>query len=155
MNIFLGVAILILSTYIGSISSKKYTERKLFYIDFLSFNNKVKNEVSFSQKTILSILKNTTNNKSDFYDCAKGLFIDNNVFSFEKNYINAEEKDYLYNYLSSIGSSDKVTQIRYIDSVTCNIESKLKEAELNEKKYKKTYIKLGFLIGLIALIVLL
>lgn len=155
MNILLGCLLLILSTYVGTCFSKKYTERNIFYNDFIVFNNNLKNEINYSQNTIFYILNNKTRKNSDFYNCVKAFFFDKQTFVFEKNYINNEEKTFFNNYLQTIGSGDKVAQLKYVELISQQLKEKVKKTEEDQLKYKSTYIKLGFLVGLILLIVLL
>ena len=53
MKIFLGLILLLLSTFLGYLLSSKYTKILEFYKEFISFNKKLITEVSFSQKTII------------------------------------------------------------------------------------------------------
>ena len=155
MNLFLGITSLVLCTFLGAFYAKKYTNRKNFYMNFSSFNSKIKNEVAFTQNSIVSISKNISFETNDFNDCVKKVFCDNTPFEFDKKYITKDEIEYFSSYLKTIGTSDRETQIQYIESASKYLNEKLAKAEENEKKYKKAYVKLGFLIGLILLIVLL
>lgn len=154
MNIFIGIASLIVSTYIGFIFSKKYKDRKSFYCDFFEFNKNLRNEISYSQNTIVSILKKIEN-KSDFYKFAYSFYINKKNDLCDIKYLNKDEKDLINNYFSSIGIGDKVSQSKYVDGMLEQLKEKKEVAELEEKKYKNTYVKLGFLFGLIILIMLL
>jgi hypothetical protein len=154
VNLILGICVLIISTYFGTCFSKKYTERKVFYNDFNEFNNSVKNEINYSQNTIMTILSKNNEQKSDFYITTKSFF-DKGDISFEKKYISKDEKNFFIDYLKTIGNGDRITQTKFVESASEQLKDKLKSAENDEKKYKKTYIKLGFLIGLISLIILL
>ena len=154
MNIFFGTISLLLSTYLGFLLSKKYTDRKKFYLSFCEFNKILKNEISFSQKTIVEILKGRDGTDC-FYKYLISYFINKKELNLNVEYISKEEKDFLNNYVKTIGNSDKKTQIEYIESISCYLDKKSNEVSIEEKKYKKTYLKLGFLIGLILLIILL
>ena len=61
----------------------------------------------------------------------------------------------LNKYFKIIGSGDKDTQIEYLNAVSAQLSNKCVICEEEEKKYRSLYVKLGFLIGLIALIILL
>ena len=153
MNIFLGFLLLVLCLFIGYICSGKYSLRKEFYYQFNEFNLKLKDEVSFYQRSIVKIV-NEISVESDFYDCVK-MFVLNKKFVFEREYLSAEEKEFLFKYLKKIGKSDKKTQIEYLQATGKIITEKYDKYSLEEKRYKQLCIKLGFLIGLIAFIVVL
>ena len=80
-------------------------------------------------------------------------FIKEHEFTFNKNYLNKEEIDFFKAYLTRLGSSDKFSQLSYLEEVGVQIDKRLSVATENEKKYKKLYLKLGFLLGLIAFII--
>ena len=153
MNMMLGLIILCVCTYVGYNLSKKFTLRTKYYNSFLNFNKKLQNEISFTQATLFDILEDKRED-GDFYWCV-ATYLSNNKFEFVGKYIKDEELDFLNNYLKTIGKSDKDTQINYLKSAEKTIEEKLSLSSYEEKRYKTLYIKLGFLIGLIAFIILL
>lgn len=152
MKIILGIILVCLSTLLGYILSGKFTFRKDFYNDFYVFNDKLKQEVSFRQTTLISLLKNCGVN--DFYVVLRN-YIQNNVFSFNKTYLNKDEILYFENYLKMIGNGDKNSQIEYLDRINVDLIEKRKQMIDDEKKYKILYIKLGFLFGLILFVLVL
>ena len=153
MRLILGCVILCLCTYIGYFLSQKYVKRKEFYQDFISFNNKMKNEVSFFQNTIDNIIKKSEND-GDFYKYLlnkKNI----NVCDYKCEYLTTEENKYVKNYVKELGTTDKDSQLKYFDIVDDDISKIYEKVESDEKKYKVLFLKLGFLFGLIILIVLL
>lgn len=154
MNAFLGFIALIVSTYLGYCFSKKFDKRKSFYLEFNEFNKKIKNEISYSQNTIYHILNLKNKNQSDFYNCVTSVIINKLPFNFDKNYISLDEKDYFNDYILNIGNGDRVSQLDFLASTSEYLKEKCKSSDEEVKKYKKLYVKLGFLIGLIIFIVL-
>lgn len=152
MRVFLGLLALIVSTIIGVCLSKKYTIRKNFYIDYKEFNLKMKNEISFSKNTLVSIIKNTDKEKI-FYKNLQNYFIEKNEIELDSKVFTDDDKEKFYNYLKNLGTSDRKTQLDYINSIDEIILKDLIDAQEQEKKYKKLYIKISFLIGLIILII--
>lgn len=157
MNLFLGLIILCLSVYIGTTFSKKYKDKVIFYSNFSYFNQNLKNEISFTQKTINCLLEKEKNNKNYFYNNLNAFFlkkeIDNNAINC--NFLDDKEKAYFISYITTIGKGDKNSQLSYLNNVSAYLEERYKSAILDEKKYKTLNIKLGFLIGLTFLIILL
>lgn len=153
MKIIIGIFFLFLCTFIGYNLSLKYTKRKIFYGNFFNFNEKLLREVSFLQTTIVSLLNDIDIN-TDFYDSLKH-YVNTKEFKFDKQYLLEEEKNELNRYFKTIGTSDKNGQIEYLNSMDITLKNKRIQSEENEKKYRTLYIKMGFLIGLIILIILL
>ncbi len=154
MKLFLGIISLIISTSIGFFLSKRYTLRKKFYYDFFSFNKTLKTEISFAQNSLLSFIENNKSNSSIFYVNLYRVFIEKNKVDIDENLFSKEEISFFEVYLNSIGASDKQTQLSLLDSTEVKLNNMLKNCEDEEKKYKSLYVKLGFLIGLIVLILI-
>ena len=151
MRVILGIMLLLVCIFLGYILSQKFTKKRKFYSSFLVFNTNIKNEISFSQSTLIKIA-DKLDVKDDFNGCVYE-FIKEHEFTFNKNYLNKEEIDFFKAYLSRLGSSDKFSQLSYLEEVGVQIDKRLSVATENEKKYKKLYLKLGFLLGLIAFII--
>ena len=56
--------------------------------------------------------------------------------------------------MENIGALDKKTQLEFLSSCDAEIKEKVDKCEINAKKYKSLCVKLGFLIGLIGMIIL-
>lgn len=150
MRFLLGVICLILCLFVGYILSQKFSCKRMFYSDFKNFNERLITEVSFSQKTISQLI---INNDNDFYN-----LVSNKISGREyviPRYLKREEYEFLNDYFSNIGKSDKYTQMLYLNSVKNQIDNCFNKSKEDEKKYKTLYVKMGFLIGLIILVVLL
>ena len=152
MKVFLGIIILCLSTLFSNVLAGKFSFRKEFYNDFYNFNNMLKQEISYRQTTLVSLIKE--NNLTDFY-CVLRKYIESNEFEFDKTYLKKDEVEYFYNYLKILGTGDKNSQIEFLDKTNINILEKQKQSADDEKKYKVLYVKLGFLIGLILFVLVL
>ena len=149
--IYLGVCITILTTYLGYCFSKKLTKRKKFFIDFFNFNQKLKREMSFSKKTLLSIIENE--NSSDFIVLLKELVEEKEVN--RPQYLNKDEYDLFINYASFVGKSDLTSQINYFNTINESIKVVENKSKSDEERLKPLYLKLGFFIGLAITVILL
>ena len=58
-------------------------------------------------------------------------------------------------FIEKIGKSDGKTQLDYLNNIEKSILSEYDKSCKNEEKYKKLYIKMGFLVGLVLLILVL
>ena len=151
MRLLIGFFCLIISVFAGYMCAEKYVLRARFYKDYLSFAEKIRNEVLFANNTLLSIINDFTQ-KSDFYDCVK-VYLTEKKFEFKKTYISEEEKNELRTFILEIGKSDKNSQIRFLDGVINNLEKTNQIVTSDEKKYKTLNLKLGLLIGIIIFII--
>ena len=152
MKVLLGIILVCLSTLLGYILAGKFAFRKQFYDDYCNFNNIFKQEISFRQTTLVSLVKNK--NSGDFY-CVLRNYVQDNEFVFNKTYLKKDEIEFFHNYLKTLGTGDKNTQIEFIDRTNIVILEKQKKCVEDEKKYKALYVKLGFLFGLILFILVL
>ncbi len=152
MKLLIGVVGVILCTFIGKILSEKYLKRKNFYSEFYNFNQKMKSEISFKQSTIKNIIDKLDN---ETFRC----YLDEAVLMHNENlyvsFLSDEENDFLKEYVKNIGVFDKDSQLLYLNSVDSQIQILYKNSFDDEKKYRKLYVKLGFLFGLIFLVIVL
>ena len=154
MKIILGIIIMILCVVIGYFYSKKYRERKKCFEDFKNFNGRVKNEVNFSQTSLISIVKSISTDTA-FNSYVHGYFIDKNDSIDKLKFFNEHERTFVSDYMKNIGQGDKNSQSQFLESSENQIEKYLDDAIEEDKKYRPLCIKLGFLFGLIILIILL
>lgn len=152
MNVYIGVLILIICTFAGFRLSAKYTERKNFFTDFYSFNDKLINEVSFSQNSLLKIIEGEKNLNRDFGKCLYETI--NGEDKKPIKYLKKEEYKIILEYVNKIGKSDRESQIVYLTSEKKIIDEIRISAINEEKRFGKLYVKLGFLFGLIIFILL-
>lgn len=155
MNLFLGIAAFILSVCISVFLSQKYSDRRKFYSSFSSFNSLLKNEVSFSQKTVKSIVNDYKCKSVYFESKIKDRFIKKEEKTSSPSFLSKEEIDYFDTYLKEIGGSDIKTQLSIIGQAEKNLSDNLEKCKVEERKYKKLYIKMGILIGLLVFVLLL
>lgn len=154
MKIVLGIICLLFCVFMGKVLAKKYTDRRIFYSDLFEFNKKFRVEITFSQNTLPTIISEFRNKEGIFYKNLNEFFNTNKSVALDKNIFSEQENDFFIKYLNSLGKSDKNSQLNQIDSFTSEIENKVSITKTEEEKYKKLYKKLGFLIGLILLIML-
>ncbi len=151
MRFALGVLLLIICVISGYVLSDKFVKKRKFYNDFYQFNQKLKNETMFSMNSIKTIINGY---EGDFYSNTSRFF-QTRKFAFDKNYLSEQQLEEYKNYLNFIGQADKETQIKFLSEYELQIKTNLENATSDEGKYKKLYIKIAFLIGLMALIVVL
>lgn len=154
MKIAAGILLLVLSTVSGYIFSLKYSERKKTFEKVLAFNSAVKNEVVFSKKSLVSIVKNTETDCS-LIEYIRSFFLDKNVKEDKLKILTKSEKDFFTEYVKGLGQGDKKSQTEFLHNSETRLKSFLSDAAEADKKYRPLCVKLGFLFGLIVLIILL
>ena len=154
MNILIGIIFIGICTFLGHKISLKYVKRKNFYLDFNTFNKTLTTELNFSKSSLKSIFSNFENKNGDFYS-----YINNYFNTTDKkiclDYLSNDEKQFIKEYFMSISDVDSESLKNFVGLSSVKINDNLKLATTDEKKYRTLYLKLGFLVGLIALIVLL
>ena len=153
MRLMLGFVLLAICVGIGHVLSLKFTYRKKFFNDFNCFNDKLKNELMYTLNSIKRIIMQL-NFDGDFFSLIKSYFETNNSVN-QLTYLSNEEKEFFTDYVNNIGKGDIESQKVYVDNVKIKLNKYCENAISDESRYKKLYIKLGFLIGLIALIIML
>ena len=155
MNIFFGVLALILCTAVGYFLGTKYKERKVFFETFNSFNQRLKNEVSFSQKPLSEIIQGFNAETNVFYEIIKNKDKNNEFITKKVSFLDEEEKKTVMEYAETIGKTDKTTQEDYLKSIDGFLSEKINKTSEDYKKYKNLHVKIGFLLGLMVLVALL
>ena len=152
MRVFLGILLVCLSTLISYVLTNKFSLKRQFYDDFYNFNTTLKQEISFRQTTLISLLKN--GGTTDFYLLLTE-FIENNKANQNIKYLSNDEIESFYNYAKTLGAGDKDSQIEFLNEIGKSLLDKQKKCTQDEKNYKVLYIKLGFLLGLILFVLVL
>lgn len=155
MKIALGIISIIVCTFIGYKLASKYSERRKFYNSFISFNKKLQYEVSFTKVSLVKILEDLDEDNDVFVSELKNKFLRKEENSTAYKFLSEDENKFFKSYMQNIGSGDSKSQTVYLEGVNKVLEANSNSASEDEKKYKSLYIKLGFLIGLVILIILL
>lgn len=161
-KVILCIAIVAFTSFCGYLCAKPYRKRKEFFIQFKEFNDRFINEISYLKRPIEVFLfqyrykgefklfledyfKSIKNN-----DCDVKETLANSEYSFLKR----DEKDFILGYFSMLGKGDSLSQKNYYNA-SKELISKLQiNTEMDYKKRGEIYIKLGFLFGILILILI-
>ena len=154
MKIFIGLILLCFCVFISYMLSEKYTLRKKFYNSFLTFCKRLKNEVTFSKETLLSILKKDLDKNDLFFKGLRKRFYNQDNIKVSFNFLSEDEIDYFKSFIENIGKTNAVQQYEFLSGTEKVIFEKLVVVQEEEKKYKSLYLKLGFLLGLLIFILI-
>ena len=162
VKFFLGVAIVVFSTFCGYLLSKKYRKRKLFYEQYFTFNQRFLSEITYYKRPIIDFLQENVYKAEFSYVLEEfillttqqtpmqGCLLEDSAFSF----LPKEEKKDIEDYFQMLGKGDSLSQKNYFSAKGESIEIVRKTAEDQAKKYGDLYVKLGFLFGLFVLILI-
>jgi stage III sporulation protein AB len=159
IKFFVGIGVVIFTTYFGRFLAKKYRIKKQFFFEMDRFNNCLLEELAYTKRPfeefyqrnafqgefgmlIQEVLQNRAQRKKTGISTAN--------YSF----LNKDELGFISEYFQAVGRGDSSAQKVYFHSAKNRLESLKIEGEKNDKKYTELYTKLGFLAGLAILIVL-
>lgn len=163
MKIFLMICIVGICSFIGYGISINYTERKLFFCEFVNFINNLKNEIGFSMLKLPEIilkLSNQTKNKhlnkmlTNYLSCLKEKQeIEEELLFNDINILKQQEKDSIFNFFYRLGKVGLVHQVDALNSSIKIFEEYYYQAKNEAGKYCPLYTKLGILIGLFFILI--
>ncbi|MBQ6979163.1 MAG: hypothetical protein IJQ07_00790 [Clostridia bacterium] len=153
MRIFFLATIPLITAFIGYIISMKFAISHEFWEDFSFWHKKIKSEISFSQRSILEIFNNFEDlNKSELFLSVAKDYVKNQKTTTKLNFLRKEEKEFINKYFVSLGTMDRDSQLKYLESLETELNAFSLNADSKNKKYRPLYVKMGFLIGLVVFI---
>ena len=162
IKFLLGIAIVAFTSYCGFVLAKKYRKRKLFFAQFKEFNERFLSEVSYYRRPLGEFASKYVY-KGEFQNFLHNFFaeIDELSQSSEREitfddceFLSGEDKDVIEDYFLMLGKGDSASQKGYFSSVKNGLLTLKTNAETACKKYGDLYVKLGFLCGLLILILI-
>ena len=147
MRLFFGIICCFICTVFGIVLSEKYAKRCKFFKDFSCFNKRLISEVSFGQKRLSEIIEDFSP-EGDFKTSISKFSSDVVL----PEYLKADEKALFADYVNGVGKKDKETQLKELNELNVKLSGLSDLSEIELKKYRPLYIKLGFLTGIAILI---
>ena len=157
-----GIAIVAFTTFCGYIFAKKYRQRRLFFTQLKEFNERFLNEIAYYRRPIREFAA-SFEYQGEFNTLLQTFFLnledhsvkDRKIYDFpELTFLTKEEKTVVEDYFIMIGKGDSASQKTYFSSVKDRLSKLQTEAENAGKRYGDLYIKIGFLCGLLILILI-
>ncbi len=161
VKFLLGIAIVAFTSFCGRLLAKKYRQRKLFFKQMQEFNERFLSEISYYRRPVREFISSYAY-KGEFQQLLRDYFfaIDEKlgVLSLAEetqySFLKEEEKRTVENYFLMLGKGDSSSQKGYFTSLKGRLSVLQEETEKEEKKYGDLYVKLGFLCGLLILILI-
>ena len=152
MNIVFGLLLICVFTYLGKRYAVRYNIRRDFFADFYKFNGSMTAEMTFGRRT-LTELEQKGRYQSPFALALK-YCIDRAEPPDFKTLLTPEENDFLENYFLGLGKSDGVTQLKMFESAEAPLKKYKDDAQEKAVKYSALSVRLSFLFGLMAFILI-
>ena len=160
IKFLLGITMVAFTTFCGYLLSKKYRKRMLFFQELQVFNERFLSEIAYARRPIKDFVSKYTfygefsNLLADFFACIDdgAPFCGDDLQGY--TFLKEDEKRFLEEYFRMLGRGDSASQNAYFSSVKATLSSYKNTAETDGKKYGDLYIKIGFLCGLLILILI-
>ncbi|MBQ7913556.1 MAG: stage III sporulation protein AB [Clostridia bacterium] len=162
LKFIFGIGIVAFTSFCGYLLAKKYRKRKLFLQQFKEFNERFLSEVTYFRRPIKAFVSSYAY-KGEFDSFLKIFFEQLEIgqaqvrsfdFKSEFPFLREEERLTVENYFLMLGKGDSSSQKGYFASIKERLTAQCSAAEIDCKKYGDLYIKLGFLCGLLILILM-
>ena len=160
IKFILGIAIVGFTSFCGYLLAGKYRQKKEFFLQFNEFNERYISEISYYKRPIGEFITKYSY-KNDFQTLLENFF---NGLSANKemniglltsfSFLNQDEKIFTGDYFLMLGKGDTASQKGYFSSLKEKLKKLQNESESVCKRYADLYIKLGFLCGLLILILI-
>jgi len=163
VKFLLGVAMVAFTAFCGYLLAKKYRQRKLFFLQLKEFNERFLNEISYYRRPIAEFVSGYSYQgefqslltlffeKIKERSVAEKVFLNDEEFSF----LSRDEKRLVEDYFQMLGKGDSSSQKGYFSSVKDSLTKLQTTTETECQKYGDLYVKIGFLCGLLILILML
>ena len=158
IKFFLGIAIVAFTSFCGYLLAKKYRKRMLFLQQFYTFNERFLSEISYYRRPVKEFIA-LYSYQGEFNDLLIEVFAEREENFFfaktdEYGFLKEEDKKTAEDYFFMLGKGDSASQKGYFSSIKDRLISLRSEAEIEAKRYGDLYIKIGFLCGLLILILI-
>lgn len=158
----LGMAIVAFTSFCGYVFAKKYRKRKQFLSQMKTFNERFLGEIAYYRRPIGEFAEKYLY-KGEFNEFLQEFFFNLDLYSQDSQqkisfdgfeFLTQEEKNVVSDYFRMLGRGDSASQKAYFSSIKEQLGRLLTEADVAYKKYGDLYIRLGFLCGLLILILI-
>lgn len=164
MRFFLLLTIFICCVIIGLLIKFYFIKRKNFYESLTVFSKNLKNNISFNNEKLNTIISKDINNYSKEFN--EFLFIFNEYLKNKKtkielkkdfenklNFLSYEEKNILISFLFLLGTQTSEEEVSKINNFSEIIEKTKEETIIKSKNYSNLYFKLFLFLGLLIFII--
>ncbi len=161
IKFLLGVTIVAFTSICGRLLAKNYRERKDFFKQFKEFNERFLSEIAYYRRPLQEFAQSYSY-RGAFRELLRDYFSsleksNERIELFEKKkyyFLSEEEGRTVEDYFQMLGKGDSASQKGYFSSVQARLNALQTESEATAKRYGDLYVKIGFLCGLLILILI-
>ena len=158
----LSILMVAFTSFCGYLLAKKYRKKKEFYIQFSLFNERFITELSYFRRPILQFIHSYAYKGEFLFFLNAYLELNDKSNAHLQSitehaafyFLTFDEKAMLINYFSMLGKGDSHSQKSYFSSIKDFLNKAENQAIENCKKYETLYLKLGFLFGVLIIILI-
>ena len=157
-SLYIACLTLVIVSYIGLILRKKYRVRRKILEDYNVFLTELVEEIECLKSPLVEFVNRVKVGKCREFS----LILDDYINAIQKNsdvaikskYLNDRESRIIQTCFNQIGRSNSRQEITALNNAKLEAESLLSTAKSDEKHKGELYGRLGFLIGLMLLIIM-
>ena len=162
VKFFLGIAIVAFTSFCGRLLAKKYRQRMQFFCQLKEFNERFLSEISYCRRPLKEFIV-AYSYEGEFEELLRDFCIflkeDGSLprFSVDEGkymFLKPEDKQVVEDYFSMLGRGDSSSQKGYFSSLKDMLSKMQIETQNNANRYVDLYVKIGFLCGLLVLILI-
>ena len=162
IKFFLGIGIVAFSSYCGRLLAKKYRQRNSFLKQFKEFNERFLNEITYARRPLIDFIS-AYSYEGEFRVLLQEFYLflkekaSNSCFTIEGQayaFLRAEDRQVVEDYFLMLGKGDSVSQKGYFSGMKGVLVELHTQSYNDAKRYSDLYVKIGFLCGLLLLILM-
>lgn len=160
IKIILCLSILAFTSGVGYFMASKFRQRKLFFSQFLQFNERFLREITYSKRPLKEFILSYSY-KADFSELLNNYLnglgkeeILLSKFINEISYLEKDEPKMIFEYFQALGKGNSDSQKSYFSNANSVLEEFRNKSSAEYKKNADLYVKLGVLIGLAIIIII-
>ena len=160
VKFLLGISIVAFTSFCGYLLAKKYRQKKNFFSQLVLFNERFLSELTYFRRPIREFMFSYTY-RGEFLLLLQKFFHKHRNLTFQEilndatySFLKEEEKALVINYFSMLGKADSAAQKTYFSSLKDVLKKTESDCIAESKKYGDLYVKIGFLFGLLILILI-
>lgn len=153
IKLIFGIILVAVSSLVGIKLADKKRFIKDFFENLKNFNSELSADVGLYY-TPLEKKLDEFNRKADGVIDGYGVIFSGESFDCKDKRLNKLQREFISEYVNSLGKFDEKNQIKYQDKTDKRIESFLESSKAVFKKYSALSVKLAFCFGLTVFIII-
>lgn len=167
----IGLIIIFISCFfIGNTFANRYEKRYKQLLIFQQIVEYFETEIAYTSTPVIDVLENLDGKiMSPIKEIIHDVYVELKDYGYrplsevwgdalarqkDNLAINKEDEDVMIYFGNTLGTTDVENQKKYFRTIHSRINTQIKDAESNKNKYKKLFMELGIIIGLLIIILI-